>query len=90
MDVSPRQLVSAAASMIPFLEHDDANRADAKASTQPEALPRGTKDTIAVTVRLDETRYRQLTAFGAAFVPRRTHQQIVVEALDEYFANHAS
>jgi hypothetical protein len=65
-------------------------KGEAKASTQPEALPRGTKDTIAVTVRLDEARYRQLTAFGAAFAPRRTHQQIVVEALDEYFANHAS
>ena len=27
MDVSPKQIVSAAASLIPFLEHDDANRA---------------------------------------------------------------
>ena len=27
MDVSPRQIVSVAASLIPFLEHDDANRA---------------------------------------------------------------
>ena len=27
MDVSPRQVVSVAASLIPFLEHDDANRA---------------------------------------------------------------
>ena len=27
MDVSPKQIVSVAASLIPFLEHDDANRA---------------------------------------------------------------
>ena len=39
MDVSPRQLVSAAASMIPFLEHDDANRALMGCNMQRQAVP---------------------------------------------------
>ena len=39
MDVSPRQLVSIAASLIPFLEHDDANRALMGSNMQRQAVP---------------------------------------------------
>ncbi len=39
MDVSPKQLVSVAASLIPFLEHDDANRALMGANMQRQAVP---------------------------------------------------
>ncbi|MDH3215755.1 MAG: DNA-directed RNA polymerase subunit beta [Candidatus Krumholzibacteria bacterium] len=39
MDVAPRQLVSAAASLIPFLEHDDANRALMGCNMQRQAVP---------------------------------------------------
>ncbi len=39
MDVSPKQLVSAAAGIIPFLEHDDANRALMGANMQRQAVP---------------------------------------------------
>ncbi|HCA24750.1 MAG TPA: DNA-directed RNA polymerase subunit beta, partial [Pseudomonas sp.] len=39
MDVSPRQVVSVAASLIPFLEHDDANRALMGANMQRQAVP---------------------------------------------------
>jgi len=39
MDVSPRQLFSAAASLIPFLEHDDANRALMGSNMQRQAVP---------------------------------------------------
>ena len=39
MDVSPRQLVSVAASLIPFLEHDDANRALMGSNMQRQAVP---------------------------------------------------
>ena len=39
MDVSPRQIVSVAAAMIPFLEHDDANRALMGANMQKQAVP---------------------------------------------------
>jgi hypothetical protein len=47
-------------------------------------VPHGTKDTIALTVRLDPERYRRLVAYAAGFVPRKTHQEILVEALDAY------
>jgi DNA-directed RNA polymerase subunit beta len=39
MDVSPKQIVSVAASLIPFLEHDDANRALMGANMQRQAVP---------------------------------------------------
>ena len=39
MDVSPKQLVSAAAALIPFLEHDDANRALMGSNMQRQAVP---------------------------------------------------
>ncbi len=39
MEVSPRQLVSVAASLIPFLEHDDANRALMGSNMQRQAVP---------------------------------------------------
>ncbi len=39
MDVSPKQLVSVSASLIPFLEHDDANRALMGSNMQRQAVP---------------------------------------------------
>src|SRR3546814_2666865 len=39
MDVAPSQIVSVAASLIPFLEHDDANRALMGANMQRQAVP---------------------------------------------------
>ncbi len=39
MDISPKQLVSVAASLIPFLEHDDANRALMGSNMQRQAVP---------------------------------------------------
>lgn len=39
LDVSPRQMVSVATAMIPFLEHDDANRALMGANMQRQAVP---------------------------------------------------
>ncbi|MDD5681550.1 MAG: DNA-directed RNA polymerase subunit beta, partial [Candidatus Omnitrophica bacterium] len=39
MDVSPKQLVSIAASLVPFLEHDDANRALMGSNMQRQAVP---------------------------------------------------
>ena len=39
MDVSPQQIVSVAASLIPFLEHDDANRALMGSNMQRQAVP---------------------------------------------------
>ena len=39
MDVSPKQLVSVSTSLIPFLEHDDANRALMGSNMQRQAVP---------------------------------------------------
>src|SRR5208337_2308826 len=39
IDVSPKQLVSVAASLVPFLEHDDANRALMGANMQRQSVP---------------------------------------------------
>ncbi len=45
MDVSPKQIVSVAASLIPFLEHDDANRALMGSNMQRQAVPTLRSDT---------------------------------------------
>ncbi len=39
MDVSPKQVVSISTALIPFLEHDDANRALMGANMQRQAVP---------------------------------------------------
>ena len=39
MDVSPKQIVSVATALIPFVEHDDANRALMGANMQRQAVP---------------------------------------------------
>ena len=39
MDVAPAQIVSAAAALIPFLEHDDANRALMGSNMQRQSVP---------------------------------------------------
>ena len=39
MDVAPNQMVSVAAALVPFLEHDDANRALMGANMQRQAVP---------------------------------------------------
>lgn len=49
-------------------------------------LSQGTKEFIAVTVRLDAERYRTLVRYGAQFVPRRTNQEILIAALDAFLA----
>ncbi len=45
MDVSPKQLVSVAAALIPFLENDDANRALMGSNMQRQAVPPGSRRT---------------------------------------------
>jgi len=58
----------------------------APALTDTPKMPHGTKDTIAVTVRLDPERYQRLKAYVARFKRRVTHQEILIEALDAYLA----
>lgn len=55
------------------------------ASSATEApISKGTKNTVAVTVRLDEERYHRLVGYGTRFTPRRTNQEILVAALDAF------
>jgi DNA-directed RNA polymerase subunit beta len=55
IDVSPKQLVSAAASLIPFLEHDDANRALMGSNMQRQAVPLLTTEAPFVGTGMEET-----------------------------------
>ena len=62
----------------------DAGLIARKGEAKPVGIPKGTHNTVAVTVRLDEDRYKRLIAYGARFAPRRKNQAIFVEALDAY------
>jgi len=55
MDVSPRQVVSVAASLIPFLEHDDANRALMGSNMQRQAVPTLIAETPLVGTGIERT-----------------------------------
>jgi DNA-directed RNA polymerase subunit beta len=55
MDVAPNQIVSAAAALIPFLEHDDANRALMGSNMQRQAVPLLQPESPVVGTGLEET-----------------------------------
>ncbi|OGO92393.1 MAG: DNA-directed RNA polymerase subunit beta [Coxiella sp. RIFCSPHIGHO2_12_FULL_44_14] len=55
MDISPRQIVSVAASLIPFLEHDDANRALMGSNMQRQAVPTIRPETPLVGTGIERT-----------------------------------
>jgi DNA-directed RNA polymerase subunit beta len=66
MDVSPKQLVSVAASLIPFLENDDANRALMGSNMQRQAVPLVKADAPYVGTGMEETVARDSGAAIAA------------------------
>ncbi|MEQ1540287.1 MAG: DNA-directed RNA polymerase subunit beta, partial [Sphingorhabdus sp.] len=68
MDVSPKQLVSVAASLIPFLENDDANRALMGSNMQRQAVPLLRAEAPLVGTGMEETVARDS---GAAIGARR-------------------
>ncbi len=68
MDVSPKQLVSVAASLIPFLENDDANRALMGSNMQRQAVPLIQAEAPLVGTGMEETVARDS---GAAIAARR-------------------
>jgi len=82
MDVSPKQLVSVAASLIPFLEHDDANRALMGSNMQRQAVPLLITEAPFVATGLEERVARDsravLVAEEAGKVASVTGSQIVV------------
>ncbi len=69
MDVSPKQLVSVAASLIPFLENDDANRALMGSNMQRQAVPLLRAEAPFVGTGMEETVARDS---GAAIGARRS------------------
>ena len=71
MDVSPRQMVSVATALIPFLEHDDANRALMGANMQRQAVPLITSDSPLVGTGME---YRAAVDAGDV---RRGHRRPV-------------
>src|SRR5881409_2355440 len=66
MDVSPKQLVSVAAGLIPFLEHDDANRALMGSNMQRQAVPLIVTEAPLVATGLEERVARDSRAVIAA------------------------
>jgi DNA-directed RNA polymerase subunit beta len=82
MDVSPKQLVSVAASLIPFLEHDDANRALMGSNMQRQAVPLLITEAPYVATGLEERVARDsravLVAEEAGKVASVTGSQVVV------------
>ncbi len=73
MDVSPKQIVSVATSLIPFLEHDDANRALMGANMQRQAVP-----LVRPEVPLVGTGMEQRTAWDSGHVVRSQVDGVVV------------
>jgi len=76
MDVSPTQLVSVAAALIPFLEHDDANRALMGSNMQRQAVPLMRPEVPVVGTGIESVVARDS---GAVVVARRSG---VVESID--------
>jgi len=87
MDVSPKQLVSVAAALIPFLENDDANRALMGSNMQRQAVPLIKSEAPLVGTGMEETVARDS---GVAIIARRSGivdqvdaTRIVVRATDD-------
>src|SRR5690606_19306880 len=82
MDVSPKQLVSVAASLIPFLEHDDANRALMGSNMQRQAVPLLVTEAPYVATGLEERVARDsravLVAEESGKVASVTGNQIII------------
>ena len=94
IDVSPKQIVSVAAALIPFLENDDANRALMGSNMQRQAVPLLRNDAPLVGTGMEGTVARDS---GVAIAARRSGvidqvdaQRIVVRATDETDASAPS
>jgi DNA-directed RNA polymerase subunit beta len=92
MDVSPKQVVSVATALIPFLEHDDANRALMGSNMQRQAVPLLEPESPIVGTGMEERAARDsgqvVVARRAGVVTSVTSERIQVETdegeLDEY------
>ncbi|HEY2163022.1 MAG TPA: DNA-directed RNA polymerase subunit beta, partial [Gemmatimonadaceae bacterium] len=84
MDVAPEQVVSIAAALIPFLEHDDANRALMGSNMQRQSVPLLNPQTPLVGTGLEEVVARDsgavVIALRSGTVTRVTADEILVDA----------
>jgi len=82
MDVSPKQIVSVATALIPFLEHNDANRALMGSNMQRQAVPllRPEAPLVATGMEIEAAKYsgQVLLAQNAGVVTSATNSQVVV------------
>jgi len=87
MDVSPKQLVSVAASLIPFLENDDANRALMGSNMQRQAVPLIRTDAPLVGTGMEDVVARDsgvaIAAKRGGVVDQVDATRIVIRATDE-------
>ena len=87
IDVSPKQLVSVAAALIPFLENDDANRALMGSNMQRQAVPLLRSDAPLVGTGMEGAVARDsgaaITATRAGIVDQVDADRIVIHATDE-------
>ena len=92
MDVSPKQLVSVAASLIPFLENDDANRALMGSNMQRQAVPLVKAEAPFVGTGMEETVARDsgaaIGATRAGVVDQVDATRIVIRASGEVDAGN--
>ncbi|RIK45195.1 MAG: DNA-directed RNA polymerase subunit beta, partial [Chloroflexi bacterium] len=88
MDVSPKQIVSVATALIPFLEHDDANRALMGANMQRQAVPLLRPDSPIVGTGVEYHAARDsgqvVVARAGGVVRSVTSKRILVEEADGY------
>ncbi|MCR4405458.1 MAG: DNA-directed RNA polymerase subunit beta [Anaerolineae bacterium] len=75
MDVSPKQVVGVSASLIPFLEHDDANRALMGSNMQRQAVPLLTPEVARVVTGME---YEAARASGQVIVAREDQEVVSV------------
>ncbi|NNC58470.1 MAG: DNA-directed RNA polymerase subunit beta [Erythrobacter sp.] len=93
MDVSPKQLVSVAASLIPFLENDDANRALMGSNMQRQAVPLVKAEAPWVGTGMEETVARDsgaaITATRGGIVDQVDATRIVIRAIGDVEAGQS-
>ena len=88
IDVSPKQIVGISASLIPFLEHDDANRALMGSNMQRQAVPLIKTQRPCVSTGIEKVipQYSGMvvTAKNAGVVTYVDAQRIIIDNADEY------
>jgi DNA-directed RNA polymerase subunit beta len=91
VDLSPRQLVSVSAALVPFLEHDDASRALMGANMQRQAVPLIACQAPLVATGIEADIVRSsgavITAKRAGIVEYSSSEKIVVRANEDEFGN---